>query len=317
MEEQTIVHAPVMPREVIEGLALKAGGLYIDCTLGEGGHSELMLATEPGCRVLALEQDAAIAAIARARMAPYGDRFRVIETNFEALAEIAAREQLEPVAGILLDLGISSFHYEKSGRGFSFQRDEPLDMRLGPAARASAADIVNEYEENELVRIFREYGEERFSGRIARAIVTARTQAPIVSSLKLAGIVAAAVPGKFAHDRIHPATRVFQALRIEVNRELEVLTTVLGGTIDLLAPGGRLCVISFHSLEDRIVKQFLRANEPHCVCPPHALRCTCGLPGRLRAVQRKALVAGPEEVADNPRSRSAKLRVAERLADAG
>jgi 16S rRNA (cytosine1402-N4)-methyltransferase len=188
-------------------------------------------------------------------------------------------------------------------------------MRLGSTARASASEVVNSYTEKELVRIFREYGEERFAGRIARSIVSARSTNPIMTADGLAALISRAVPAKYAHERIHPATRVFQAIRIEVNRELEVLHKVLGQTIDLLLPGGRLCVISFHSLEDRIVKRFMRDNEPHCICPPKAPRCTCDRPGRLRAVHRKAIIADDQEVANNPRSRSAKLRVAERIAD--
>jgi len=312
MEETHIVHDPVLPREVLAGLAILPGGIYVDGTLGEGGHSRLILEREPACRVIAFDQDEAILAIARRRLAPYGDRFMAICSNFESMAEALHANGVQAVNGILLDLGISSFHYESSGRGFSFQKNEPLDMRLGTSARASASEVVNGYAEKELVRIFREYGEERYAGRIARAIVEAR---PIVTSDRLAALISRAVPASYAHERIHPATRVFQAIRIEVNRELEVLENVLGQTVDLLLPGGRLCVISFHSLEDRIVKRFMRENEPHCVCPPRAPRCTCGCPGRLRAVHRKAIAADDQEVAQNPRSRSAKLRVAERIAD--
>jgi len=315
MEETHIVHDPVLPREVLEGLAVVPGGIYVDGTLGEGGHSRLILEREPSCRVIGFDQDETILAIARRRLAPYGDRFMAICSNFESMAEALHDKGVPVVNGILLDLGISSFHYESSGRGFSFQKNEPLDMRLGTRARASASDVVNGYAEKELVRIFRDYGEERYAGRIARAIVEARAKELILTADRLAALISRAVPAKYAHERIHPATRVFQAIRIEVNRELEVLEHVLGQTVDLLLPGGRLCVISFHSLEDRIVKRFMRENEPHCVCPPRAPRCTCGCPGRLRAVHRKAIAADDQEVAQNPRSRSAKLRVAERIAD--
>ncbi len=315
MEEMHIIHDPVLPGQVLDGLALVPGGVYVDGTLGEGGHSRLILESEPACRVIAFDQDEAIIGIARRRLAPYGERFTAICSNFESMSEALLAGGVRAVNGILLDLGISSFHYEASGRGFSFQKSEPLDMRLGVTARASASDVVNEYAEKELVRIFREYGEERYAGRIARAIVEARAKEPIMTADRLAALISRAVPASYAHERIHPATRVFQAIRIEVNRELEVLEDVLGQTVDLLLPGGRLCVISFHSLEDRIVKHFMRDNEPHCICPPRAPRCTCGCPGRLRAVYRKALVADDEEVAKNPRSRSAKLRVAERIAD--
>jgi len=307
------VHEPVMPSEVLEGLALKAGGVYFDGTLGEGGHSERILASEPGCRVIACEQDAAIAAVARKRLARYGERIHIHEANFEALPDVLREEGVRHLDGIVLDLGISSFHYEASGRGFSFQRDEALDMRLGASARLSAADVLRTYSEDALIRVFRDYGEERHAARIARAIVRQRAERALQGTAELAALIAKNVPAGYAHGRIHPATKVFQALRIEVNRELEVLQNFLDGVLDMLAVGARLCVISFHSLEDRIVKHFMREHEPHCVCPREALRCTCGCPGRLRAVPRRAITAGAEEVQRNPRSRSARLRVAERI----
>jgi len=312
--QREIVHTPVMPLEVLEGLALKAGGVYVDGTLGEGGHAALIL--ERGCRVIACEQDAAIAQVARGRLAHYGDRIHIHEANFESLPAVLQAEGAHTVDGVLLDLGISSFHYEASGRGFSFQRDEALDMRLGAAARLTAAEILRDYSERELVRVFRDYGEERHAPRIARAIVRQRAGAPILRTRELAALVIQNVPAKYAHGRIHPATRVFQALRIEVNRELEVLQAFLDEVLGLLGAGARLCVISFHSLEDRIVKRFLRENEARCVCPSGALRCTCGCPGRLRAIPRRAVTASEAEQRSNPRSRSAKLRIAERLADA-
>jgi 16S rRNA (cytosine1402-N4)-methyltransferase len=307
------VHEPVMPREALEGLALKADGVYVDGTLGEGGHTELILAREPRCRVIACEQDAAIAEVARSRLAQYGDRVHIHEVNFEALTNVLREEGVRHLDGILLDLGISSFHYEASGRGFSFQRDEALDMRLGAAARMPAADVLRTYSEDELIRVFRDYGEERYAARIARAIVRQRADKALRGTAELAALIAKNVPAQYAHGRIHPATKVFQALRIEVNRELEVLQNFLDGVLDLLAVGARLCVISFHSLEDRIVKHFMREHEPHCVCPRGALRCTCGCPGKLRAVPRRAITADADEVRRNPRSRSARLRVAERI----
>jgi 16S rRNA (cytosine1402-N4)-methyltransferase len=288
----------------------------VDGTLGEGGHSALILGREKTCRVIACEQDAAIARVARMRLASFGERIHIHEVNFEALAAALREEGIASVDGIVLDLGISSFHYEASGRGFSFLRDEALDMRLGKGARLSAAEIVNGYSEKELIRVFRDYGEERYAGRIARAIAGRRKSAAFSSAREFAAFIQANVPARREHDRIHPATRVFQALRIEVNRELEVLQTFLNGVIDLLHAGARLVVISFHSLEDRIVKRFLRENEPQCVCPRGVMRCTCGRPGFLRALPRRAIVAGEQEVLVNPRARSAKLRVAERIGDA-
>jgi 16S rRNA (cytosine1402-N4)-methyltransferase len=318
MGKAEIIHTPVMPGEVLEGLALRAGGVYVDGTLGEGGHSALILERERTCRVIACEQDAAIADIARRRLASYGERVRIHETNFEALPSVLQSEGVSAVDGILLDLGISSFHYEASGRGFSFQRDEALDMRLGPSACLSASEIINEYSERELIRVFRDYGEERHAARIARSIIAHRANIDLSRAQELAALIAESIPRapRYMRERIHPATRVFQALRIEVNRELEVLKAFLDRVLDLLLVGARLCVISFHSLEDRIVKHFFRENEAHCVCPREAFRCTCGCPGRLRALPRRAIIASEEEVQNNPRARSAKLRIAERVDDA-
>ena len=318
METGAIIHKPVMPEEVLEGLALKAGGVYVDGTLGEGGHSALILEREKSCRVIACEQDAVIANIARRRLAPYGERIHIHEANFESLSAVLKEEGAPAVDGILLDLGISSFHYEASGRGFSFQRDEALDMRLGPGAGLTAAELINGYSERELIRVFRDYGEERHAARIARAVLARRAKADIAGAQELAALIAESVPRgpKYTRERIHPATRVFQAIRIEVNRELEVLQAFLNGVLDLLRVGARLCVISFHSLEDRIVKRFFREHEAHCVCPREALRCTCGCPGQLCAVPRRVVIAGEAEVRDNPRARSAKLRIAERIGHA-
>lgn len=308
-----IIHTPVLLHQVLNRLAPADDKLYVDCTLGEGGHSEALLKAAPGCRVCGMEQDPAIAERAVARLAVYGERFQLFRANFEQLGTLLPQAGVRQVDGILMDLGISSFHYEASGRGFSFQHDEPLDMRLDPERPESAADLVNNRSEQDLRRILQVYGEERFAGRIVRAIVRERMEYPFETARQLAQVVAAAVPGGGRNQKIHPATRTFQALRIEVNRELDVLERTLGQAADLLQPGGRLCVISFHSLEDRIVKRFMRSRVPHCVCPSKSPVCTCGEPGDLRLVNKRPEMADSQEIAANPRSRSAKLRTAEKL----
>lgn len=308
-----IIHTPVLLQAVLNRLAPSDDKVYVDCTLGEGGHSEAILKAAPACRVCGIEQDPAIAARAAERLAPFGERFRLFRSNFSRLQEVLTEGGFPRVDGILMDLGISSFHYEASGRGFSFQRDEPLDMRLDPDRPESAADLVNGYSESELCRILWDFGEEKMARRIVARIAARRMERPFETAADLAETVAAAVPGHGRGMKIHPATRTFQALRIAVNRELEVLEEALVQAADMLLPGGRLCVISFHSLEDRIVKRFIRSRVPHCICPERAPVCTCGEPGDLRIVNKKPDTALPEELAGNPRSRSAKLRVAEKV----
>lgn len=307
-----IVHTPVLLEEVITWLAPRDDDWLVDGTLGEGGHSEALLSRFPRTRVVGIDQDPEIGKKAQARLARYGGRFRYFCGNFSRIREAVPVGEGR-IGGVLLDLGISSFHYEESGRGFSFLRDEPLDMRLSPDRTTSAADVVNGYEERALARVLQEYGEEPFAFRIAQRILAARQEKRIERSLELAALVEAAIPAGKRPRTIHPATRTFQALRIEVNRELEVLGEALAGALDVLGPGGRLAVISFHSLEDRIVKHFFRENAPHCRCPERAPLCTCGRPGRLRILTGKPVTAGAGECGANPRARSAKLRVAERL----
>jgi len=302
-------HVSVMRAEVLEFLDCRPGKTYVDGTLGGAGHARAILErTAPDGRLVGLDQDADAIANAAAVLEPFADRVRLVHANFARLPEVLAELGIPGVDGLLLDLGVSLHHFEGSGRGFSFQRDEPLDMRMDVRTGETAADIVAASSEDELRRLFSEYGEERFAGRIARRVVAARRTAPIRTSAALARIVAGAVPGR-SRGRIHPATRVFMALRIAVNRELERLEELLGRLPELLLPGGRVCVLTFHSLEDRIVKQRLKALE--------APRRGAGGPadeGRcLRILTRKVVRPGAEETAANPMARSTKLRAAERL----
>ncbi len=311
MEE--IVHEPVLKGPVLKWLGIGDDKFIVDCTLGEGGHSKAILETNSTVKVIGIEQDVAIKKIADERLSVFGDRFVSVEGNFSGIKQLVSKIAPAGVDAILMDLGISSFHYEKSGRGFSFMNDEPLDMRLSDNCLFSAEDMINDYSLRDLVRVFREYGEERFSGRIAKAIIREREVKRIESSKVLASIISSSVPGEYRRGRIHPATRCFQGIRIEVNRELAVLTEVLPAAVDILKLGGRLCVISFHSLEDRIVKKFIRNNIPQCRCPDGLPICVCGREGSLQMVTRKPIVADENEVKMNPRSRSAKLRVAEKI----
>ena len=298
---------PVLLNEAVAGLAVRAGGRYIDGTLGLGGHAEAILAA--GGTVLGIDADPEALTLAGERLAPYGDHFRAERGNFREMEDIAARAGFAPVAGVLLDLGLSSLQLSERGRGFAFRWDRPLDMRMDPALPVSAADIVNGWDEEALANAIYRFGEERRSRAVARAIVRGR---PVAGTAELARIVERAVGRAAGH--IHPATRTFQGLRIAVNGELDALAAALRAAHDLLeAPGGRLAVISYHSLEDRIVKDFVRRESRDCVCPPEAPGCVCDHIATLRPVTRRAVVPAPEEIGANPRARSAKLRVAERL----
>jgi 16S rRNA (cytosine1402-N4)-methyltransferase len=302
-------HLPVLLTEAIQLLDVRSGGRYLDGTAGGGGHCEAILrASAPDGRLLALDVDPTAVARVRARLAPFGERAAVEQANFATLREVAARHGMLPLDGILLDLGVSSFQLADPSIGLSFQRNDPLDMRLDPTLGTTAADLVNTLDERALADLFFRYGEEPAARRIARAIVRQR---PVRTTAELAAIVERAV-GR-PRGRTHPATRVFQALRIAVNHELEALEQGLSAAIDSLRPGGRLAVISFHSLEDRIVKQRFADEARGCVCPPNLPRCACGRRARLRVLTRRPVTPSAEELATNPRSRSAKLRVAELL----
>jgi 16S rRNA (cytosine1402-N4)-methyltransferase len=299
-----------MQQEVIEGLAVQPGGRYIDCTAGSGGHASTILKySSPGGQLLGIDADPAAADMARKRLAGYGSAVVIENDNFVNLEKVCAKYDFMPVHGILLDLGLSSMQLNDNGRGFSFQYAAPLDMRFNPKQKITAADIVNKYSEAELARIIREYGEEPAANRIARAIINER---PVSSTIELAKIVEQALGLK--RGRIHPATRTFQALRIAVNNELEYLESTLRQAVNLLGYEGRLVVITYHSLEDRIVKQFMQHEAKDCVCPPEAMVCNCHHTASLKLINRKVITPSVEEISRNPRSRSAKLRIAERTA---
>jgi 16S rRNA (cytosine1402-N4)-methyltransferase len=308
-------HLPVLLPEAIAALAPEPGGRYLDGTFGGGGHARAILAASaPGGRVLALDADpAAIGRAAALAAEPgVGERLVPVRANFADLAGIAAREGFAPLDGVLLDLGLSSFQLAEPGRGFAFRGEGPLDMRFDPTHGRPAAALVNDLPERDLADLLFRYGEEPRSRRIAAAIVRERARAPIATTARLAEVVSGAVGGRRGSDT-HPATRTFQALRIATNDELAALERALAGAVSVLAPGGRLVTIAFHSLEDRIVKRFFARESAACVCPPGLPVCVCGHTPRLARVTTKAVRAGPAEVAANPRSRSAVLRAAERL----
>jgi len=312
-------HIPVLLNEVLEGLQVRPGSTYIDGTVGAGGHSAAIMARAEGGRLLGLDVDTTALSIATERLRAYieAGQVRLVRSNFERLDEIATSEGFEDVDGVLLDLGVSSMQLDTPERGFSFRSEGPLDMRLDPDGPTTAADLVNTLPENELADLIYKYGEEPASRRVARRIVEARGRAPIKTTSDLEAIVYGALGGKVAgrtRNPIHPATKTFQALRIAVNRELEVLENGLAAAVRVLKPGGRLAVISFHSLEDRIVKLFIRQEQRGCICPPEYPACVCGRKPTLKAINSKPIEAGPDESRQNPRSRSAKLRVAEKIA---
>ncbi len=304
-------HISVLLAPVVALLAPQSGAVIIDGTVGAGGHAAALLeAAGPDGRLLGIDQDMSALALARARLAPFGARVYLAHACFDRMAELAAEAGIEAADAILLDLGVSSMHLDDPARGFSFLRDGPLDMRMNPdGVGPSAEEIVNTWSESELADLIFRYGEDRLARSIARRIVQAR---PLASTLALAQVIEAAVPMRL-REKIHPATRTFQALRIAVNDELGALERVLPQAIGLLKPGGRLGVISFHSLEDRIVKQVFRDESTDCLCPPEQPVCTCGHRASLRLITRKPVTAEAAEVALNPRSRSAKLRVAEKV----
>ncbi len=306
------LHEPVMAAEVVRLLRPRPGGRYIDATLGTAGHALALLAAEPSARLLGIDRDEQALDAARARLASRGDAATLCHGRFDDLPAIAAACGIEQADGVLFDLGLSSLQIAAPGRGFSFLRDEPLDMRMDPEGEGpSAASIVNGYPERRLAALLREFGEERRSRAIARAVVASR---PLRTTGDLVTAIEQAVrPGRGRPDHIHPATRTFQALRIAVNDELSLLDAALPGAHGLLAAGGRLVVLSYHSLEDRIVKRFLRREATGCLCPPRTPACLCGHVATLADLTRRPLRPGADEVARNPRSRSARLRAAERL----
>ena len=310
-------HLPVLADEVIEMLAPAPGSLHIDATLGGGGHTERILeAANPDGRLLGLDADPAAIARVEARLGPrFGDRLVLRQANFRELAEVAPAAGFGAIDGALFDLGLSSFQLGDRERGFGFRAGGPLDMRFDPSRGVPASELLASLDTAELTALFRRYGEEPKAPRIARAIVDARRVAPIGTAEELAALVERVLPPNPRQPRrTHPATRVFQALRIAVNEELDALQAGLAAALDLLRPGGRLVVLSYHSLEDRIVKRFFQAERRGCICPPELPVCVCGRNPRLRLVTSPSLTPTDAEIAVNPRARSARLRAAERLA---
>jgi len=310
-------HLPVLAEEVMSMLAPAPGSLQIDCTLGGGGHTERILeATDPDGRLLGLDADGAAVARVRERLAPrFGDRLVLRQANFRQLAEVAPEAGFSDADGCFFDLGLSSFQLADTDRGFGFRAGGPLDMRFDTSRGVPAGELLATLSTDELTALFRRYGEEPKASRIARAIVDARRTAPVGTAEELAALVEQVVPpNPRIPRRTHPATRVFQALRIAVNEELEALQAGLAAALDLLRPGGRLVVLSYHSLEDRIVKRFFQAERRGCVCPPEVPICVCGRNPRLRLITRPSLTPTAAEIEVNPRARSARLRAAERLA---
>ena len=302
-------HIPVLARETIQALAVQPGGRYIDCTLGGGGHAAAILEhSSPGGQLLGIDADPEAIKIAEAKLQAYRDSSLLINENFVNLQAICIKYDFYPVHGILFDLGLSSIQLNGNGRGFSFQHNAPLDMRLSPSQEITAADIVNTSSEAELAHIIETYGEEAYSHQIARRIVQER---PIETSFQLVRAIKRAIGGR--RGRIHPATKTFQALRIAVNHELDHLEAALKQAINLLGFEGRLVVISYNSLEDRIVKQLMQRESKDCICPPGTPTCICGHTACLRLISKKVITPSPAEVQLNPRSRSAKLRAAERI----
>jgi 16S rRNA (cytosine1402-N4)-methyltransferase len=307
-------HRPVLLQETIELLAAERGGLFVDCTVGLGGHSEAILQASRGAAVLGIDRDDEALKLARERLAQYGSRFRAVHADFRELTRVLATAKVSQARGILADLGVSSWQLDSPSRGFSFRHDAPLDMRMDVAGGGeTAAELLGRLSEVDLARIIFEYGEERRSRRIARFLVERRERGePVSTTRDLAQLVERAVgPGK--KRRIHPATRTFQALRIAVNQELEDLDRFVAEAVDLLEPEGRLAVISFHSLEDRVIKRTLLKLSGRCQCPPRMPKCTCGARRMIEILTRRPITPVEEEVAGNPRARSAKLRAARKL----
>ena len=308
-------HRPVLADRVLEFLepALEDGGLLVDCTLGRGGHARHALEAFPRARLIGIDRDPVAVEASRAHLSSFEERVRLVRDDFSRLKAIMERFGDPQARGVLLDLGVSSPQLDEADRGFSFRSDGPLDMRMDPGQPLSAHDVVNTYAERELAKVIRRYGEERFASRIARSIVGAR---PVLGTAALAEIVKSAIPAATRRTGGHPARRTFQAIRIEVNREIDALEETLPDAIDLLEPGGRIVVISYHSLEDRVVKRVFVDEANGCVCPPDFPECRCGAEARIRILTRRPVRPGPSEIADNPRASAAKLRAGERVAEA-
>lgn len=310
----TFEHRSVLFEETMEGLAIRPDGIYVDGTLGGGGHAAGVLARlGAGGRLIGIDQDADAIRAAAERLAPFGDRVTIVRSNYRDMPAVLDGLGVGLVDGICLDLGVSSYQLDTASRGFTYRdADAPLDMRMDQRKDKTAKEIVNTYSETELYRIIRDYGEDRFAKNIAKHIVRAREEKPIETAGELTEIIRASIPARIRVTGGHPAKRTFQALRIELNEELSVLEASIDGMIDRLAPGGRLAIITFHSLEDRIVKTRFRLSENPCTCPPDFPVCVCGRVSKGRVITRKPVLPSEKELSENPRAASAKLRVFER-----
>ncbi|NLL46027.1 MAG: 16S rRNA (cytosine(1402)-N(4))-methyltransferase RsmH [Clostridiales bacterium] len=310
MEE---LHKPVLLRECIEGLNIKPDGLYLDGTLGRAGHSIEIVKRLSSGRLIAIDRDLTAIKESEKRLTPYLDRVTLVHGNFRGLKAILDDLGIDKVDGMLFDLGVSSPQLDDKERGFSYMADAPLDMRMDGGEALSAYDIVNSWDEQRLKKILFDYGEERYAPRIASGIVRRREQKPIETTLELVEIIKSAMPAAALREKQHPAKRSFQAIRIAVNDELGSISDMLSEAVDSLRPGGRLAVISFHSLEDRLVKNAMQSGEKGCTCPRDFPVCVCGFVPKLKVITKKPITADKQELADNPRARSAKLRIAERI----
>ena len=310
-------HKSVLLNETVDSLCVKPQGIYVDGTLGGGGHaSEVAARLGDGGRLIGIDQDADAIAAASERLAPFGDKITVVRSNYERIAQVLDELEIPQVDGIYLDLGVSSFQLDTAERGFTYREDDaPLDMRMDKRQRLTARDIVNDYSEAELFRMIRDYGEDRFAKNIAKHIVQARKEKPIETTGELNAIIRGAIPMKVQVTGGHPSKRTYQAIRIELNHELDVLRDTLDTMIDLLDDGGRICIITFHSLEDRIVKSNFKKNENPCTCPSNFPVCVCGKKSKGRVVTKKPVLPSEKELEENSRSKSAKLRVFERVED--
>lgn len=310
--ERDYGHQPVLLEECLEALAIRPDGVYVDGTLGRAGHSIEILRRLTTGRLIGIDRDMTAIEAARERLREFGDRFTPVHANFSRLEEILRQAGVDKADGMLFDLGVSSPQLDQPERGFSYMHDAPLDMRMDQDAALTAREVVNQWSYEELRRILFEYGEERYAPQIARAVVRRREERPIETTLELAEIIRSAMPPQALREKQHPAKRSFQAIRIAVNGELDELPPMLEAAVQCLAPGGRLAVITFHSLEDRIVKQTMRQLATGCTCPPQFPVCVCGKKPKLELLSRKPITAGPAELTRNPRARSAKLRTARR-----
>lgn len=307
-------HVSVLLQETIDGLAVKPDGIYVDGTTGGGGHSyEICKRLGENGRLIGIDQDAEALAAAEKRLEPFAGIVTLVKSNYAQMKEVLKQLGIDKVDGIVLDLGVSSYQLDNAERGFSYREDAPLDMRMDREQTLTARDIVNEYPESELYRIIKEYGEERFAKNIARNICKRRQDKPLETTFELVDIIRGSMPAKARNGKSHPAKRTFQAIRIECNQELEVLRQALDEMVDLLKDGGRISIITFHSLEDRMVKTSFRRQENPCTCPPDFPVCVCGNKPKGKVITRKPILPSEEECEQNTRSKSAKLRVFERI----